>query len=203
MRTTRNAPVPEVKHLWEFGGGKPETACGAGSTVEFTAGVRRWLPNALKAFRVKTLLDAPCGDLNWITKTDLSDVHYVGVDADPEHVEKAKTRKWDRGTSPWSVKLEVSDVLKDVLPVSDAVLCRDFFQHLPFDDVWKALHSFSLTGAKYLFATSHSTRWNVDIPRAGMYRPLNLTLPPTFIGQPIDCVSDGNNRVLGVWRVKW
>jgi hypothetical protein len=48
-----------------WGGG--ETVSGPGSTLERTAKLRRELPILLEEIGARTLLDAPCGDFNWIT----------------------------------------------------------------------------------------------------------------------------------------
>jgi hypothetical protein len=43
-----------------------ESVSGNGSTLDATEGVRRELPRLFAKFHVKSLLDIPCGDCNWI-----------------------------------------------------------------------------------------------------------------------------------------
>ena len=40
---------------------------GPGSTIEYTKNLRFHLPIIIDKFNVKTLLDAPCGDLVWMS----------------------------------------------------------------------------------------------------------------------------------------
>jgi len=44
----------------------------------------------LQSLQIKTLLDAPCGDGNWINKVDLSGITYIGADIVPEIIETNK-----------------------------------------------------------------------------------------------------------------
>jgi hypothetical protein len=48
----------------KFSGGLPETRCGAGSKMENTAQARAILPQVIAELKIKSLLDAPCGDFN-------------------------------------------------------------------------------------------------------------------------------------------
>ena len=45
---------------------KDESASGDGSSLEYTENLRRELPHLFKKFSIKTIFDAPCGDLNWM-----------------------------------------------------------------------------------------------------------------------------------------
>ena len=74
--------------MMRFTGGGPETTCGAGSTVRYTATIRAWLPIVFRELRINSVLDAPCGDFNWMAHTDLRGLIYVGIDFDEEHIAK-------------------------------------------------------------------------------------------------------------------
>jgi hypothetical protein len=62
------------RNLWN----DPESVSGRGSTLRRTTIIRRELPALLIDVGAKSLLDAPCGDFNWMRLTELGPVTYVG-----------------------------------------------------------------------------------------------------------------------------
>lgn len=177
-----------------FTGGLSETACGWGSTLKATAALRAALPGLLATLETRVLLDAPCGDLNWISQVDLTGVAYVGIDADPERLATARARRPD-------LDLRQRDILMDDLPAADTILCRDFLQHLPNSQAHGVLANFTATGARWLLATSHDVALNRDIAEVGDFRPLNLQAFPFDLGAPAFALPDCDGRILGAWRV--
>lgn len=183
---------------WKFTGGKPETPCGAGSTLATTAYLRERLPGVLSSLSIMTLLDAPCGDLNWMQEVDLSGVDYIGCDID--HL---ATARWNAATgfNAHSFRFLEVDIVNGLLPRADAILCRDFMQHLPNEMVFQTLRNFKRTGAEWLLMTSHLNETNADILTAGEFRPLNLQELPFNLPEPAMSIGDppGSSRILGVW----
>jgi hypothetical protein len=177
----------------KFTGGLPETACGYGSTLRATETVRAELPGLLRRLGIRTLLDAPCGDLNWISTIDLG-VTYIGADVSDMNIAAARRR---------APHLPVArlDILNEALPRVDAVLCRDFLQHLPNAEARRALANITATGAKWLIATSHDADANADIEAVGSFRPLNLKIAPLDLGEPSEAIEDGPGRILGAWAL--
>ena len=58
-----------------------ESRSGPGSTVDGTTNLRRYLPTLFDEFSIRTVLDAPCGDFNWMKiVTEDCDIHYIGGD---------------------------------------------------------------------------------------------------------------------------
>lgn len=53
------------------GWGSLESRSGAGSTLASTANIRRELPGLVERLNIRTLLDAPCGDFNWMKEVAL------------------------------------------------------------------------------------------------------------------------------------
>src|SRR3954470_13466941 len=123
--------------------GRPETDCGCGSKLENTINIRQWLPTIFREFKIKTLLDAPCGDFNWMSQTDLSGIHYIGIDYDKEHCRRTETRESADGYWPLSKKVIRRELCRQHLPRNaDLMLCRDFLQHLPNVIVSEVLMNF-------------------------------------------------------------
>lgn len=163
-----------------------ETTCGPGSTLVATRTVREWLPGALERPGVRTLLDAPCGDRNWIRRVELP-CAYVGVDNEPVHVMRAR----DDGAD-----VREADICVDDLPRCDAILARDFFQHLSFAHEAMALNNLKRTGAAWLITTCHGRAGAADIETGG-FRYIDRRKQ---WGEPIDQCDDGKDgRILGVW----
>ncbi|HUI25507.1 MAG TPA: class I SAM-dependent methyltransferase [Candidatus Kryptonia bacterium] len=160
--------------------------------------IRRELPAVLEALKVRTLLDAPCGDLNWITRVDLPVQRYVGVDIVEELIAANRARYGSRAR-----RFRVANVVCDRLPKCDAVLCRDCFIHLPTSDIRSAIENFKRSGATYLLATTHpGVTENVDIP-AGAWRSVDLEKPPFALPPPIRRIVENadTSKSLGVWRL--
>lgn len=172
----------------KFAGGLPETLCGSGSTLAATRDIRESLPSLLRILNVKILLDAPCGDMHWISHVDLSGIAYIGADISDENLAAARARN---GT----VVLHKMDIVSDPLPPADAMLCRDFHQHLPSAMVTQALQNFARSGIRKLIATRHHGAENIDLAQIGGFREIDLChwLEPPFME-----ISDYGRR-LSVW----
>lgn len=184
-----------------FTAGLPETGCGAGSMLANTHQVRGMLPVIMRGLGVGTLLDAPCGDFNWMAHTDLSSVDYIGCDYDTEHVRSAIIRgSQPIYYQPRSKRVLTLDICLDRLPTADMMLCRDFLQHLPTETVCGVLKNFLASGITWLLATSHSNLENGEIAKAGMFRLLNLTAPPFGLPVPENFIADGDGRIIGLWN---
>jgi hypothetical protein len=190
-----------MKLRMPFTGGLPETGCGAGSTFDNTQNVREQLPRLLSQLRVMKLLDAPCGDGNWMSRTDLYGIEYIGADYDQVHCAWTKARESQPSKfRPHSKTVVKLDICRNALPPADLMLCRDFLQHLPNVDVSTVLNNFRASGIVWLLATSHDNEKNDDIPERGMFRPLNLTVAPFNFPAPQRSIPDGDGRMLGLWR---
>ena len=63
-----------------FSNQKQESISGPGSSLAQTAEIRRRLPVLFASLEIGSMLDAPCGDLNWMRHIDLRLEKYVGID---------------------------------------------------------------------------------------------------------------------------
>lgn len=177
-----------------FTSGLPETLCGAGSTLAETQYLRSKLPWIMEELGVKKLLDAPCGDFHWMSQVDLAGVEYIGADYSAANLKAARARSD-------TVELQFLDVITDDLPQADAMLCRDFYQHLPNRMVFSALRNFISASIPWLLLTTHDNEANDDIEKAGMFRRINMSLPPFNFPEPSIVIADppGSGHFLGVW----
>ncbi|HKO60950.1 MAG TPA: class I SAM-dependent methyltransferase [Pyrinomonadaceae bacterium] len=181
-------------NLW----GDPESVSGRGSTVARTVNIRNALPELLRNVNARSLLDAPCGDFNWMRLVELVDIRYTGVDVVSEMI--LRNRELYSGPGK---DFQIADVTTDPLPAADAILCRDCFIHLSFKDIDRTLTNFKRSDAKFLFATTHLyTNCNTDI-RTGGWRNINLQLPPFNFPQPLESLLENadTGKCLGLWKL--
>lgn len=177
----------------------PESRSGRGSTLARTNAIREALPALLEGVGARSLLDAACGDFNWMSRVELGGIRYVGVDVVPELIERNRRLHAGEGR-----EFVVADITRDTLPEADAVLCRDCFIHLSFEDVHAALANFKRGNYRHLLATTHAAvRENVDI-QTGSWRSLNLQLPPFNFPLPARLLAEdeGAGKCLGVWELE-
>ncbi len=177
----------------------PESVSGRGATLARTGVIRGSLPALLESVGARTLLDAPCGDFNWLRHVDLRGVEYTGADVVPELVERNRQAHGGAGRS-----FIVLDITRDCPPRSDVILCRDCFIHLSFRDIRAAVANFKRSGSTFLLATTHSTVGeNTDIPSGG-WRSVNLLLPPFNFPPPERLLTEDAEagKQLGMWRLE-
>ena len=55
-----------------------ESISGPGSEISNTKAVVKFLNNFIKEQNIKSILDIPCGDFNWMQTVDLSGIKYIG-----------------------------------------------------------------------------------------------------------------------------
>jgi hypothetical protein len=155
--------------------GDYESVSGLGSRMTQTEVIRAQLPLIIEKYQVKTLFDAPCGDLNWMKAIlETTDVDYIGGDIVPEVVELARLNS----PNP-AYRFSVFDIAEDPFPTADLWLCRDVLFHLSFATIWKALDNFCASGVPLMLVTTHtdSAVKNRNIV-TGDFRYLDLFKPP-------------------------
>ncbi len=169
-----------------------ESVSGAGSELRQTETLRRELPILLKKYEVKTLLDLPCGDFNWLKITDLSGIQYLGADIVSDLVE-ANRQKF----STENISFQKLDLLTDPLPKMDCVLVRDCLVHLSFENIWRAIESLKRSGCRFLLTTSFpNLTENKDI-QTGYWRPLNLEIAPFHFPKPLEVLVENCTEMHG------
>jgi lipopolysaccharide biosynthesis glycosyltransferase len=153
-----------------------ESRSGSGSTLKYTENLRRELPVLFQKFEISSVLDAPCGDFNWMKEfLKTTSVKYLGGDIVPELVEKNNSLYANN-----SVAFVNMDVTRDYLGNSDLMICRDCLFHLPEEMILTFFQNFCNSKVKYLLTTSHTTGndfENRDI-KVGSFRKIDLTKPP-------------------------
>lgn len=190
-------------HKNNFWGGN-NSVSGEGSDNAQTASVRSALPNIFSAHKIKTLLDIPCGDFNWMKTVDLAILEYTGADIVREIVDKNNSL-----FASANRKFLKLNLIQDTLPQVDLVFCRDCLVHLSFADIHSSLENICSSGAKYLLTTTFTEcEINEDIV-SGDWRILNLMKYPFNFPDPLmllnENCTEGNgtflDKSLGLWMV--
>jgi hypothetical protein len=187
------------------GWGSPESVSGCGSTLRETRVIREILQPLMERHGIRSLLDIPCGDCNWIQTIGFGGRTYIGADIVAELVQRnhAAFGRADRSFMHL-------DIVRDPLPTADLVLCRDCMIHLSNADVLAALRNVRRSGAKYLLATTYTARpTNSDIV-TGDWRAINLQAPPFALPAPLELISeewdwaDGYHadKCIGLWDAR-
>jgi len=166
-----------------------ETPNGPGSTLDATQNVRTWLPQIIKDYGIKSMLDIPCGDWNWMQHTNISGLErYIGWDVEPEQVainDDEFGGVWGDGVD---VRFECVNILdRPQIPDVDLIWCRDLMIHLPTPQNQRIVQLFRDSGVKYLAAstapwvTSNEFQYDEEghDGRPGYWcHPVNLEIAP-------------------------
>jgi hypothetical protein len=181
-----------------------ESVSGPGSCMAQTAEIRQRLPLLISDLGVKSLMDAPCGDFNWLRHVTFSLDQYIGVDIVPQLV--AQNEQRFGGPDRRFIHLDFTAL---PLPRVDLILCRDCLVHFQFDEVFKALRNFKRSQSTYLLMTHFSNHAvNTDIA-TGEWRTLNFQRPPFNFPPPLrqiveKCSEAGgiySDKSLALWRL--
>ena len=175
-----------------------ESVSGRGSTLARTVVIRRALPALLKDLAVTSLLDAACGDFNWLKDVDLAGIKYTGADIVPALIARNQQLYGQAARA-----FLVLNLIKDRVPTVDAILCRDLFIHLSGRHIRAAIANFKRSKSTYLLATTHTrVAHNSDI-ETGDWRTINLQLPPFNFPPPVRSLSEDatTGKRLSVWRL--
>ncbi|UYV37714.1 methyltransferase domain-containing protein [Rhodobacteraceae bacterium D3-12] len=171
---TRRQRFEEIygKRLWK----STESASGRGSELDRTTNLRTKLPELIEKYDIKSIVDAPCGDFNWMRLVlEKVNVTYTGLDIVDDLIkdnnEKYRSDKVDFGRA---------DICEDKLPACDLLIVRDCLIHLSYRDIDAFLKNIQDVDYKYLLVSSYvgdSEIENKDIT-TGDVRVVNLFKHP-------------------------
>jgi len=160
-----------------------ESKSGPGSNLNQTYNLRKWLTELIQKFRIKSILDVPCGDYNWMSHSDLKGIYYEGWDIVDDIIQNNLKKH------PFT-KFKVENIVNTVPSGFDLILCRDLLSHYDRDDGLKILNNLRNSGAKYLLINTYAnTSVNQSI-KTGEWFPINLTLSPYNLPKYSDSIED-------------
>lgn len=148
-----------------------ESSSGPGSELNQTINIRLEISELIKKFKIKSILDIPCGDYNWMKTTNLYNCSYIGADIVDEIIKENK-KKFP------TVDFRNLDLTTDDLPKSDLIITRDCLGHLSLKNALKSLINIKRSNSKYLLLTCWPrTSKNIDIID-GDWHPINMMIQP-------------------------
>lgn len=184
------------RHYYSYGKMHPRTSMsGPGSDTGGATEISlKFLAETISNYSIRTMLDIPCGDVNW--QMDAREVDalelYVGADVTKSVIALDRERfahhrnklfvHWDFVSCPLP---KISHKAGD--SPFDLVHSRDVLQHLKLADAVKAAHNLLNSGARYLIVTTYPEGVNTNLPSTGMWFQNNLELPPFSFPKPLLC----------------
>ena len=186
--------------------GEAYPSSGIGSSLEQTERIREQLPQLLIEYRIHTIVDAPCGNFTWMSKANLTGFEYYGFDIVKNVIEQNQKKYAKK-----NIHFDEMDIVKQVPPTADLILCRDCLVHLSNRDALKALSNFKKSGSKYLLTTTFINRdKNIDLVSGRGWRPINLQKQPYNLPHPLLLIdeacteADGlySDKALGLWFIR-
>lgn len=161
--------------------GSKESVSGVGSELDNTKNLRKEINYLIKILNIKSILDAPCGDMNWFSKINLNNITYYSFDIVEDLINKNK----ENFKKEKNYIFEKKDVINEKLPTVDLIICRDLIIHFPIKEIYNLLHNFCNSGSKYLLITKcKNANINTDI-EFGNYARRDLEKKPFNFNKPI------------------
>jgi hypothetical protein len=205
---TRDIIRKHVIKAWKvaIGEGKP---CGDGSTYKVTRNVHKFIEDTIEKYSIKSVSDAPCGDFSlWMYNVNYRNATYVGYDLNGELTAQNAKRYLNK-------KFIEFDIVEQILPKTDLIICRDCLFHLNLEEGTKVIENFKQSGSTYLMSTTFKlVLKNIEIPLDNHeakgfygYRAMNLELFPYNLGVPLEIIDEWieitkTMRQVGLWRLQ-
>lgn len=177
-----------------------ESKSGPGSTIQATQTLVKHLPWLFSTFGIKSILDLPCGDFNWMKTVPLDGIKYTGADVVDELVRDTKN------SHPLHDFIQL-DLLSDLIPTVDLIICRDCLVHFSFHKIKQALFNICQSQSRYLLTTNFPLHTNSSDIKMGQWRPLNLELDPIKLSRPIFTINENlksphyHDKSMSLWSI--
>ena len=196
-----------------YGFGGDESRSGPGSTLYETEKLREKIKNLVKYKDIKSVVDIPCGDFNWMREIVESFELYHGGDIVSQCIDE-NTKKYasDR------ISFSVIDLMESQIPQCDLLIVRDVIGHYPIEDGKKIVDNILNSNCKYLLSNS----WYNVIDKEyhlkhinngadyGRFYPVNLMSEPFNFPEPeliieedvvVEDYNKGNRKTLLFWNL--
>lgn len=181
---------------------KSETVSGPGSTISETYETINIIRTVIQQYTIKTLLDIPCGDFNWMKTVDLSGVTYEGADIIDDLIRINRERYEQPGICFYH-----ADLLTSALAKADLIFCRDCLVHFSDKHVKMAIQNIKRSRSTYLLTTTFPHAENSAIV-TGSWRAINLQAAPFYFPGPVAIFNESSkndpatvSKSLGLWKI--
>lgn len=152
--------------------------------MESTQDVRKALPNLVAMLGIRSVLDIPCGDFQWVKDANLGVEQYIGADIVLPLIKSNRKLFGDRR------EFLHLDLLRDRLPHADLIFCRDCLVHLSFREIHLALQNIKRVSPKHFITTTFPYhKGNADTVTP-YWRALNMQLFPFNFPEPSHLIKN-------------
>jgi hypothetical protein len=192
--------------IWQTNYWGGVSASGTGSDLIQTEVIRTAIPLLLQKYNCKSMIDAPCGDFYWMKTVDLPLDKYIGVD-----IVKPLIDENQRLFSSQKCSFLYQNMITEMLPKADLVLCRDCLVHFSYADIAKTIKLLKQSGSTYLLTTGFTRDHFMlnDQISTGEWRPLDLRLAPFYFPEPLEIINENctvinnswNDKSLFLWKI--
>ncbi len=131
-----------------------ETYSGPGSLLKNTDNLIKHFPEFIKKYSIKSIIDIPCGDFNYMKEINLDNIEYTGYDISINAIKRCLKFKKN------NINFSVLDATVEQLKYADLIICKDLLLHLSFDHINLILDNIVKSNCKY-FAVSRYNNGNV------------------------------------------
>jgi hypothetical protein len=188
------------KNIWD----NSETVSGDSSTHGQTETLRQALPGLIEEYNIKSMLDIPCGDFNWMKDADFELDSYIGADIVDSLVKLNSQRYPEAGT------FMQLNICNDQLPKVNLIFCRDCLVHLSFKEILTAIDNIKQSGAEYLLTTTFPDRKSNKNTFTGAWRTLNFEKSPFCFPPPLKIINEKfqlrggrfQDKSMGLWKIR-
>lgn len=176
---------------WNTPNNSGESLSGEGSIIKNTILIREAITSILSEFNIKTMLDASCGDWNWMKEISCFLPDYIGLDVVPYVIEKNK--KYTKKNIRFINEASLSFLKKTQKKEFDLILIRHTLEHLPTNYNIDLLNEVKRC-SKYALITSmlQETPTTNKTEIFGGYAPINLLKTPyvEVLEKPLRQIDD-------------
>jgi len=180
--------INKLKDIFKDGWdcGLPNSYCGSGSVGVYKSIFDGCLRDMIGTFDIKSIADAGCGDLYFISNVIPLVDRYIGYDL----------VEWDSWSKRPNVETHANfNICESVVERSDLIISISVGIHLPNDMIIESIKRFKESGSKYFYTNSclrsHETgelilrndRLKQEPNKIGDY--YNLELPPFNLPNPV------------------
>ena len=173
-----------------------ESSSGSGSTVYNTRNTIKTINYIIDKYNIKTILDLPCGDTNWITKINMNNIQYMGLDISPEII-KYNKEKYNH------LNFKIHDIVEyPIYDKYDLIVCRDLLFHLSIEEVINSINNFKKSNSTYILtSTFPNSNDNSKLSTNG-FSEINLNIEPFNFQKPIELFPEiEKGKYLGLWKL--
>ena len=190
-------PIADIKtvfsNIYKHNLWGTETKSGPGSTLNEAKSITLWMKKNLRKLGITTIVDAACGDFNWMRHIVCnSDIKYHGLDIVEELVKNNQ-----RLYGSENIKFELANICETTLPSCDLLIVRHCLFHLCFSDINNFLKNIRNTNYRYILLDTHvfdNNYENRDI-LSGEFRLIDLFSKPFNFkkNKVVDKIREGFN----------